>query len=42
MLIRRPQAFADMSPEAAVGLSVAWGGAVGGILLIMILLCLFS
>ena len=37
MLIQKPQAFADMSAEASLGLAGAWCGAVSSLLLIMIL-----
>jgi hypothetical protein len=37
MLIRKPQAFADMSAEASLGLAGAWCGAVSGLRLIMII-----
>ena len=42
MLIRKRQPFADMSAEAGFGVTVAWSGAVGGLLLIMLLVRLFS
>jgi hypothetical protein len=42
MLIRRPQVFAGMSAEASLGLALAWSGVVGGLLLVMILVRLFS
>ena len=42
MLIRRPQVFAGMSAEASLALAAAWSGAVGGLLLIMILVRLLS
>jgi hypothetical protein len=42
MLIRKPRVFADMSAEASLALAAAWSGAVGGLLLIMILVRLFS
>jgi hypothetical protein len=42
MLARRPQAFANMSLAASVGLIAAWSGAVGAMLLIMILLRQFN
>jgi hypothetical protein len=42
MLIRKRQPFADMSAEACLGVTAAWSGAVGGLLLIMLLVRLFS
>jgi hypothetical protein len=42
MLIRRQQAFAVMSPEVSLSVATAWSGAVGGLLVMMILVRLFS
>ena len=42
MLMRRDQVFADMSSEACLGVAAAWSGAVGGLLLVMLLVRLFS
>jgi hypothetical protein len=42
MLVRKRQLFADMSAEACLGVTAAWSGAVGGLLLIMLLVRLFS
>jgi hypothetical protein len=45
VLIRRPQIigdFGNMSAETSLGLAAAWAAAVGGLLLIMILLRMFS
>ena len=42
MLMRRDQVFADMSSEACLGVAAAWSGAVGGLLLVMLLGRLFS
>ena len=42
MLVRRPQVFANLPPETSVRLTAVWCGAVGGMLLIMILIRLFS
>lgn len=42
VLVRRRQVFANMSPAACARLTAAWSGAVGGMLLIMILARLFS
>jgi len=42
MMIGRPQALAGMSAEVLLGLVAAWSGAVGGLLLIMILVRVFS
>jgi hypothetical protein len=36
------QVFAEIPPAACIGLTAVWSGAVGGMLLIMILLRLFS
>ena len=32
----------DTSSEACLGVAAAWSGAVGGLLLVMLLVCLFS
>jgi hypothetical protein len=42
MLIRKRQAFAEMSTEASLRLAAVWSGAVGGLLLIMVLVRHFS
>ena len=42
MLMRRDQVFADMSSAACLGVAAAWSGAVGGLLLVMLLVRLFS
>ena len=42
MLIRRPQALADLSPEASLRLAAAWSGAVGGLFVVVIVVRLFS
>lgn len=42
MLTRKPQIFVGMSVEASVGLAAAWSGAVGAMLLAVILARLFS
>ena len=42
MLARRPQPFADMSAAATLRLAIAWSGAVGALLFILILVRLFS
>jgi hypothetical protein len=42
MLVRKRQAFAEMSLEASLRLAAVWSGAVGGLLLIMFLVRHFS
>ena len=42
MLARRHQPFADMSAAATMRLATAWGGAVGAMLFIAILVRLFG
>jgi hypothetical protein len=42
MLARRQQAFANMSATATLRLATAWSGAVGAMLLILILVRLFN
>jgi hypothetical protein len=42
MLIRRRQVLADMSPETALGVIAVWTGAVGALLLIMLVVRLVS
>ena len=42
MFIRRRQVFVDMSPEASLGVTAVWTGAVGALLLIMLFVRLIN
>jgi hypothetical protein len=42
MLIRRRQVFAEISPEASLGVTAVWTGAVGALLLIIIVARMIS